>query len=955
TVDGSALGGEDYEFMEQVVGFSPGETELAVCVPLLEDRQEEPLEVFYAQLVSPIGAGLGVLDIAQVHIQDNDAPQGPRSDLEVTITRSFPSVAANKVFLVNFSITNKGPDLATNVVLKLSLDAGLSIAEAFNPIGNSRLDTNTLLWTFEGEFPSGGYDHVNLDLRASRPDPHTLRLEIVSSGSKDPDSTPNNQREGEDDLDIKIVTILPTFNVTGELRLCHTNGPPLTNAAVRLTTTNVLFTPVIVVTDSNGIYRFTNLVAATYSVTPERRGHAFAPSNHVFTLTQDARLPLIIATASLIEGRVTEGVQGPGFAGIPVLLSGEVDRQIITDTNGAYVFTNLPPGRYSIRPASNAPSLRFHPTHIDLALDQALNCGSRADFVAEVQRVVVRAIEVNQAIQDWENSVPLVAAKSTIVRVHLQLPAGITNPLSVERARLRGFRNGAELQRFGVHGGFGISPINPGGSIVSCGHMPAAPWVHGRNRHAHEIAHTLGLAHAVHQRFGSWTNATDPTKFDTNSVAGSCGECASKPAVDFPHIETIAGATFVRLRPMVIGDDRLVYGLDTAAPEFRLANVDPSKILMISPYRTPELMSYCAGATGWRWISKPTYSRILQAITARFQAPLAPMPPPALVQNFPDCLLFRGDIHAGSGHLDFLPVQRAFKVNLPTPEPGEYSLVLSDRAGNFLSEIPFSAAFQETDAPAEIDSIASFLIPVPNRPEIATATVTYLGVPLLSTTRSAHSPVVKLLTPVRGESWGPEEPREIRWTATDADGDPLSYLVQYSFDGGATWSSLNIDWLEPRLLVNTRELRGSRSARVRVIVSDGFNTAMDESADSFSVAEHPPKLLMKLPIQNSEFLEEQEILFEVEAEDLEDGQLSGESIVWSSDLQGQLGFGERISLLSSGLQEGRHRISVEAVDGSGLKSSATVDCFVFHGAAPRLRAMVRGPSVVLSWAEPAGR
>ncbi len=54
----------------------------------------------------------------------------------------------------------------------------------------------------------------------------------------------------------------------------------------------------------------------------------------------------------------------------------------------------------------------------------------------------VEAIEVNQAIQDWDNSVPLVEGRTTLVRVFLETAGD--DPVRTN-GRLRGFSNGVEL------------------------------------------------------------------------------------------------------------------------------------------------------------------------------------------------------------------------------------------------------------------------------------------------------------------------------------------------------------------------------------------------------------------------------------------------------------------------------------------------------------------------------
>jgi hypothetical protein len=65
--------------------------------------------------------------------------------------------------------------------------------------------------------------------------------------------------------------------------------------------------------------------------------------------------------------------------------------------------------------------------------------------------VIVRAIEVNQVVQDWCNSVPVIAGKSTLVRVHLQNTTTTAQSVTVY---LNGTLNGVSLGQ--------LQPVNPG-------------------------------------------------------------------------------------------------------------------------------------------------------------------------------------------------------------------------------------------------------------------------------------------------------------------------------------------------------------------------------------------------------------------------------------------------------------------------------------------------------------
>lgn len=113
---------------------------------------------------------------------------------------------------------------------------------------------------------------------------------------------------------------------------------------------------------------------------------------------------------------------------------------------------------------------------------------------------------------------------------------------------------------------------------------------------------------------------------------------------------------------------------------------------------------------------------------------------------------------------------------------------------------------------------------------------------LAERTVSAHSPTVSLVAPLGGEIWGTDEMHAITWSATDADADPLFYLVQYSTDGGLNWQTIGSDLTEPQLEVDPAYLPDSSNALVRVLASDGVNTPQDQSHSAFTVGRKDPDL-----------------------------------------------------------------------------------------------------------------
>jgi hypothetical protein len=292
-------------------------------------------------------------------------------------------------------------------------------------------------------------------------------------------------------------------------------------------------------------------------------------------------------------------------------------------------------------------------------------------------------------------------------------------------------------------------------------------------------------------------------------------------------------------------------------------------------------------------------------------------------------LLVRGHINLQNDEAEF----RSFTSVETTPEraeaigqqSGNYTLMAYDDNGEVVDEVSFEPSRAIADPGGPTDT-ASFTVPVRMTKPIKKVSIRSPDGDVMATkSASKNSPQVEVIHPNGGESI--RDQTTIRWEGSDPDGDQLEYTVMYSNDGGETYKALETSWQQTELEVDS--LAGTDNGLIKVRASDGFNTTVDRSDNTFTVSNRKPQVRLLEP-EPGTTKENRRIFFDLDgsAYDPEDGHLSGDSLVWSSNKDGILTTGERDDLWADEISLGQHIITLKAIDSDGAVSKATTSITV---------------------------
>ena len=341
-----------------------------------------------------------------------------------------------------------------------------------------------------------------------------------------------------------------------------------------------------------------------------------------------------------------------------------------------------------------------------------------------------------------------------------------------------------------------------------------------------------------------------------------------------------------------------------------------------------DVMTYCDN----EWLSSYTYNGILKNLCGK-DLPNCPdsadLTRARLAKRGGPRLAVHGTIDLATDRVKLDPMSTLSGLTLTErPRRSRYAIVLRDEAGKVLRKYPFEAQeVSDQDAGvrlATIDEVVAF----PKRTqhiEVAAG-----GELLASRTVSEHGPRIFL----RGfKQTQLDAPVKLKWRASDLDGGRLFFTVQYAADG-RHFVTIAAGLRGRSYTVDPATLPGGERARFRVIATDGVLTNFSRS-ERVTVAPKPPRISVATPVDGAQITEGQSVQLIASVADDQDAQ-PGDGVVWTSDLQGELGRG---AALTTKLQPGTHRITASVANSLGLTSNASVTVVV-EAIAPTVNAQL---------------
>jgi hypothetical protein len=327
-------------------------------------------------------------------------------------------------------------------------------------------------------------------------------------------------------------------------------------------------------------------------------------------------------------------------------------------------------------------------------------------------------------------------------------------------------------------------------------------------------------------------------------------------------------------------------------------------------------MSYCIGGNETAsWISPHNWEKTIDYLQGRGLRVGGGGGAPASVAASPSGRILHVEARIESSGVSAVDsVRRVVRaIASPGTAPTDTHLVGRDAAGNVLGDVAMAGLVSDNHPTPAVLQLSGEL-PAAN---VARVDVVRGGAVIASRSRSANAPTVTVTAPRRGAVVGQRSQVTVSWRSADADGGARTAEVDYSGNGGRTWSSVYAGGDAGRAQLPSRLLFGSRAARVRVRIGDGFNET-EAVSGVFRARGAAPLVAVSAPEDGTTLRADATLSMAGTAEDDRGRFLAGGSLRWFLGTR-RVGTGRTASV--AGLPAGVRRLRLVARDATGRTAS----------------------------------
>lgn len=529
-----------------------------------------------------------------------------------------------------------------------------------------------------------------------------------------------------------------------------------------------------------------------------------------------------------LDGIPMRTFQAPRFQAVQLLTSGQAPFTTTPDEVMAAAKALYPGG-------ARLDFGTYSPNTIDIDAASKVTVDSKGNCVGTVGTAsggqatrVCRWYAIDALMQQWVTDNPARLDFCGLFCIRIRMYDGV---LGVSNYDSGGGILGCTAGSFCPEPGFQHPVGNDITKVSATGPLPGSTgWlivnttVHPVQGSAHELGHWLTLPHA----------------------GSNVGPCKNAPTFEtWPGNDDgrLQGARFNPLRgfraiPQVDGtpSDRVLYDLMTYCADFRDRRPTTKQTrLGYSPTSYP----------GNAWLSARNWNRIIAVLDA-FAARIGT-----------GSVRVSRDVGAASAAKQG---RTAFAVGVAGPDGGGIARVVpADGQDAVPPSVPASPyRLRSLGASGQVLLDAGITIQFPQDivtpegtfvgPVAANATEVELvhnGVVLARRNRS-RPPRIKLLAPGKGIRLHTGQRLLVRWRGSDPDRDALQAMVDFTSDGGKIWRTVFTGPNRGRVTLPASVLAGSKHARLRVTLNDGFSDATATSA-TFTTPGTPPQAQIITP------------------------------------------------------------------------------------------------------------